>query len=104
VKNGRYGEKDFARSGDKATETVKLPAGPLAQFAHSIEPHLRKLGLPTSLQKGIITLLQDYTVCVKGVELSPEAANVLKLLGIAQATFKITLTHAYSEDGGVVDI
>ena len=28
--------------------------GPLDQFTHSMEPNLRQLGLPTSLQKGII--------------------------------------------------
>ncbi len=33
--------------------------GPLKEFSHSLEPHLRQLGLPTSLQKGI-ELLHVY--------------------------------------------
>ena len=72
-----YGEDDYARSGFVAQETIILPAGPLEDFAHSIEPHLRVLGMPTSLQKGVVTLLQDYTVCLKGQTLSPEQAKIL---------------------------
>ena len=28
-------------------------SGPLTQFAHSLEPHLRQLGLPVLLKKGV---------------------------------------------------
>ena len=72
-----YKEADFARAGDKATETIELAAGPLPQFAHSIEPHLRKLGLPSSLDKGVVTLLKDHTVCKAGEVLNADKANVL---------------------------
>ncbi|KAJ9590702.1 hypothetical protein L9F63_016218, partial [Diploptera punctata] len=72
-----YSENDFARSGSLATETVTLPAGPLHQFPHSIEPHLRQLGLPTSLKKGIVTLLSDFTVCNVDQPLKPEQARIL---------------------------
>lgn len=30
-----------------------LSAGPLTQFPHSLEPHLRQLGLPVMLKKGL---------------------------------------------------
>jgi len=70
-------EKDYARAGFVATETVELPAGPLPQFAHSIEPHLRKLGLPTRLNKGVIELDRNHTVCKKGATLTPEQAKIL---------------------------
>lgn len=60
-----------------ATDTVTLPAGPLPQFPHSIEPHLRQLGMPTSLQKGIVTLLKEFTVCKAGESLKPEQARML---------------------------
>lgn len=72
-----YNEDDYARSGFVTSETVELPAGPLPDFSHSIEPHLRQLGLPTSLQKGVVTLLQDYTVCEEGQTLTPEQARIL---------------------------
>lgn len=72
-----YGEDDYARSGFVATETIELPAGPLPDFAHSIEPHLRQLGMPTALSKGVVTLLKDYTVCKEGQTLAPEPARIL---------------------------
>ena len=72
-----YRERDYARTGDAATETVQLSAGPLNQFPHNIEPYLRQLGLPTSLQKGVVTLLKDFEVCKKGEELTSEQARVL---------------------------
>ena len=40
---------DFARQGSEATHDVTLEAGHLTQFATSIEPHLRSLGLPTKV-------------------------------------------------------
>jgi hypothetical protein len=72
-----YAETDFARSGTVATETVVLDAGPLEDFAHSMEPHLRKLGMPSALNKGVITLLKDYEVCREGVPLTSEQASIL---------------------------
>lgn len=41
-----------------ATETVTLQPGPLEQFPFNMEPYLRQLGLPTSLQKGRLQLNQ----------------------------------------------
>ncbi len=70
-------ELDYARSGARSIHAVELKEGPLEQFAHSLEPHLRSLGLPTSLKKGIVTLIQDHVVCKKGQILSPEQAKLL---------------------------
>jgi len=99
-----YKEADFARAGDKATETIELAAGPLPQFAHSIEPHLRKLGLPSSLDKGVVTLLKDHTLCKAGEVLNADKANVLKLLGHQQATFSLNVSHSFTEDGGLQEM
>lgn len=68
---------DFARTGNIATEEVTIVAGPLTQFQHTMEPELRKLGLHTSLKKGIVTLDTDYTICKKGDKLKPEQARLL---------------------------
>lgn len=75
-------ERDYARSGTKASEEVILKEGPLTQFSHAIEPHLRSLGMPTQLKKGIVTLLQDFTVCKKRQVLTPQQANILVNSGI----------------------
>ena len=72
-----YSCPDFARSGKVATEDVTLTAGALEQFQHTMEPQLRKLGLHTSLKRGIVTLDTDYEVCKKGAKLTPEQAQLL---------------------------
>jgi len=53
----------LVRTGGKAVETVVLPEGPLPEFSHAMEPQLRLLGLPTTLKKGVVTLLHEHTVC-----------------------------------------
>ena len=72
-----YQSKEYARSGNKATQAVNLVAGPLPQFSHALEPQLRKLGLPTSLQRGVVTLDKDYCICEKDAVLTPEQARLL---------------------------
>lgn len=73
----KFEETDYARSGFVVNETVVLPEGPMPDFPHSIEPHLRQLGMPTALKKGIVTLLQEYQVCKNGQTLTPEQAKIL---------------------------
>lgn len=100
----KYRAADFARSGNVATETVILKEGPLPGFQHSMEPQLRQLGLPTSLNRGVITLLHEHTVCKKGEVLSPEKARILKLLGHTMADFTLTATGMWTKDGQWEDL
>jgi len=93
-----YKEPDYARSGNKATQTVHIEAGPMGVFSHSMEPQLRQLGLTTSLQKGVVTLLSDYKVCEKDDVLTPEQARILKLFGHQMATFHLTMDCMWSKD------
>lgn len=95
----KYRDEDYARAGFRATQQVLLDQGPLPQFQHSLEPHLRHLGLPTSLQKGVVTLVKDHEVCKEGEMLKPEQASILKLLGIRMATFKITMEFLWNANG-----
>jgi len=90
-------EIDYARSGNVATETVELDAGPMEQFAFSLEPQLRKLGLPTKLDKGIVTLTADHAVCQIGEKLAPEQAKILQYLGYKMAEFRIHLLCVWSK-------
>lgn len=49
---------------------------------HSMEPQFRKLGMPTSLVKGVPTLQNgDFVVCKKGDKLKVDQAHLLKLFG-----------------------
>ncbi|KAJ2947770.1 hypothetical protein O0L34_g9550 [Tuta absoluta] len=95
-----YEDTEFARSGFVATKDVIIPRGPLEDFSHTMEPQLRRLGLPTSLERGVIHLLKEYQVCKKGTVLTPEQASVLKLLGIQMATFKVTIKCHWTKGKG----
>jgi len=94
-----YSDTDYARSGNTATETITLDAGPLKQFPHSLEPHLRQLGMPTTLEKGVVTLVKDFHVCKEGETLTSEQTRILKLLGNQMAQFKISIDAIWSNDG-----
>ncbi|EPY37861.1 mRNA turnover protein 4 [Angomonas deanei] len=86
------GAQVYARTGQVATEALELKTGPLPQFPHSMFDHLYKLGLNIKLDKGVIHLLQDTTVCEVGDTLSAEAAQLLRLFGVQSAQFRIELT------------
>ena len=60
---------------------------------------MRQLGLPTKLERGVITLTKDFVVCKEGDTLKPEQARILKLLGHQMAEFKIHVTAVWSNDG-----
>ncbi|KAL1244835.1 mRNA turnover protein [Trichinella spiralis] len=94
-------QPEFARSGNKATETITIPAGPLEQFQFTIEPLLRKLGLPVTLEKGVIIMEKDFVVCKKDCVLTPEQAKILELFGIKLAKFKLNPILAWYDDGTV---
>jgi len=93
-----HAKPDYARTNGIATADVVLPEGPLPQFGHAMEPQLRGMGMPTSLKRGIITLLNEYTVCRKGDKLTSEQARILKLLDHKQAEFKVDLVALWSKD------
>ncbi|KAJ4979976.1 hypothetical protein NE237_010756 [Protea cynaroides] len=93
-----YEEYDFARTGSTATEKVELKEGPLDQFTHEMEPFLRKQGMPVRLNKGVVELVSDFVACEEGNPLSPEAARILRLLGIKMATFRLHLICRWSPD------
>lgn len=65
-----------------------------------VEPHLRKLGMPTKLERGIVTLIGKYTVCEKGNVLTPEQAKILKLVGRPMANFKILIECCFTKEDG----
>lgn len=94
---------DFARAGTVATRSFTVPSGIVyslggeidpeedVPMAHSLEPELRKLNMPTTLTKGKITLENEYTVCKEGDVLDSRQTRLLKLFGVATADFKVEL-------------
>jgi len=99
---------DYARAGAPATEEFAIPAGPVLQYgdpiAHTMEPTLRKHGMPTKLNKGVVELLTDFTVCREGDTLTPDQAALLKIFGVQMATFTMQLVGRWEEDTGYARI
>ena len=85
--------EDFATAGTKAAYTVFLKKGTeaLEGYAHSLEPQLQMLGLPTKLNFQKIELFSDVYVCREGQTLNVEQCKILKMLGHKMANFKLTL-------------
>lgn len=105
---------DYARAGTRATRTFVIPAGTVHSragevpaeedlpLAHSIEPSLRKWGVPTRLVKGRVELENEYTVCREGEVLGSGQTTLLKMFGVATAEFNVELKAYWSADTGTV--
>ncbi|KAF9561808.1 hypothetical protein CPC08DRAFT_634865, partial [Agrocybe pediades] len=108
-----FQQPDYARAGNVATRTVILPVGPVMRhhsdppepFPHNEDPQLRKLGLTTSMVKGVPTLTAPHKLCTKGKTLTSEQAQLLKLTGVRMVTFRVGLLSRWdSTTGEVVQI
>ena len=71
-------------------------------LAHSIEPTLRKLGVPSRLVKGKIELDTDYTVCTEGEVLGSGQTTLLKMFGVATAEFGVKIKAYFVAGTGEV--
>lgn len=99
-----FSHPDYARSGNIAQEDAKIEVGPLEQFQHTMEPQLRKLGLHTSLKKGVVHLDVEHQICKKSDKLTPEQARLLKLFGHMQAEFKVKVKMVYNKPGQLFEL
>jgi len=86
-----FRNQEYARAGFVADRDILISEGPQAQFSHSIEPYLRKLGLPVVLREGVILLEKDTHLCNVGEVLTPEQARLLELYNYKLAEFFVTL-------------
>jgi mRNA turnover protein 4 len=115
-----YAALDYARAGVAASHDFVIPRGELRThfgveggeddlIPISQEPHLRKLGVPTRLVKGKVTLeeVEDeneegYVVCRAGEILDSRQTTLLKIFGIRMAEFKVSLKAVWEKSSGTV--
>ena len=103
-----FKQPEFARAGNIATRTVILPVGPVMQrhsdppepFPHNEDPQLRKLGLATTMNRGVPTLNAPHKICEKGKPLTAEQAQLLKLIGERLAVFRVSLLARWDASTG----
>jgi mRNA turnover protein 4 len=109
---------DYARAGTVASREFVIPAGVVysrggeipaeadVAMAHSIEPTLRKLGVPTRLVKGKIMLGEEggegYVVCREGEVLGSGQTTLLKMFGIEMAEFAVEIKAYWERETGKV--
>ncbi|KAK4135329.1 ribosomal protein L10 [Trichocladium antarcticum] len=113
---------DFARAGTVATRTVTVPPGYVystggavaaehdVPVSHSLEPELRRLGMPTRMVKGRVCLGGDeagessegYTICREGQTLDSRQTRLLKLFSVCMSEFSVSLLAYWSAATGEV--
>ncbi|KAF9046685.1 mRNA turnover protein 4-like protein [Panaeolus papilionaceus] len=105
-----FSQPDFARAGNVANRTIILPVGPVMRqhsdppepFPHNEDPQLRKLGLTTSMVRGVPTLTAPHKICQEGKGLTAEQTQLLKLIGVKMVTFRVGLLAWWNAETGDV--
>jgi len=92
-----FRELHFARPGFKATKKFTIPEGPLENCPPQMEPRLRKLGLRTKLNKGIVELTEPTIVCEKHDLLSTQQAQILELFEVKMAEFYLEILAVWKK-------
>lgn len=98
-----FEHEDYARAGAKATHDFRIKEGPVPDGAHgplqhTMEPQLRKYGMPTKLNKGVIEVLSDFVVCKEGKVLDANQAAILKVFDEKMAVFSLKLLGVWRAD------
>jgi len=101
----KYNRAAFARSNDLSNVTVLVKTGPLPQFSHALEGHLReRLKLPVRLNEGVVDLMQDVFLAKDGVRIQPDQSRLLKLFGCAIADFNVKLVSKWEKKKGECEL
>lgn len=115
-------ELDYARSGATAAQEFRIPQGQLHTaygvggeedpLPIAIEPQLRKLGVPTRIVKGKVTLEESapdnmadeegYLVCKEGDVLDSRQTSILKIFGVRMAEFRMSLKAVFDKQNETV--
>lgn len=112
----RFHPSSYARAGIISTRSFTIPAGTLHTRAgeipaledvpleHSIEPTLRKLGVPTRMVKGRVELDGPFEVCREGEVLGSGQTTLLKMFGVTMADFAVEIRAWWVGESGEVKV
>ncbi|KAI2615285.1 ribosomal protein L10 [Hypoxylon sp. NC1633] len=111
------GKVDFARAGTTATRDFVVPCGTVystggevpaehdVPLGHTLEPELRRLGVPVRMVKGRVVLEEGpeghdegegYVVCREGDILDARQTRLLKLFSVCLSEFRIKVLAYWS--------
>ncbi|MFN3804641.1 MAG: 50S ribosomal protein L10 [Pyrobaculum sp.] len=93
-----------ARPGDKAPFDIIVPAGPTNAAPGPIISKFGKLKIPTRVQEGKIWIVKDTVVAKAGQEITPEIAEVLRVVGIRPTFEQLKLAGVIWKKTRYVDI
>ncbi|KAK0621500.1 ribosomal protein L10-domain-containing protein [Bombardia bombarda] len=113
---------DFARSGTVAPRTFTIPPGVVystggevpaehdVPVAQSLEPELRRLGVPVRMVRGKVVLgeesgeggFEGYTICKEGQTLDARQTRLLKLFSVCMSEFRVKLLAYWTAANGQV--
>lgn len=88
---------DYARAGFIPQETIVVSAGNLEQFPHTMVDQFRRLGMSVRLNRGVVVLPNDFTLCTADVPITPEQGRLLELFGHQLATFRVHLVSMWKQ-------
>lgn len=115
---------DFARAGATAPRAFTIPEGPVMStggevppahdvpLGHTLEPELRRLGVPTRMVRGKIVLGEEdggsgaaaYQVCRAGDVLDSRQTRLLKLFSVCLSEFTVAVRAYWSAASGEVKV
>jgi large subunit ribosomal protein L10 len=93
-----------AQPGDKAPFDIVVPAGPTNASPGPIISKFGKLKIPTRVQEGKIWIVKDAVVAKAGQEITPEIAEVLRVVGIEPVFEQLRLLGVIWRGKRFVDI
>ncbi|KAL8694453.1 MAG: hypothetical protein Q9218_000865 [Villophora microphyllina] len=107
-----YHPLSYARAGTTSTFAFTLPSGALVYnnvaeenvpIAAHQEPTLRKLGVPTRMEKGRVMLEEPFEVCKEGEVLGSGQTTLLKMFGVQMAEFGVRVRAWWTKETGEVN-
>lgn len=107
-----YHPLSYARAGTISTSAFSLLSGPLVYdpegestpIPAEQEPMLRKLGVPTRMEKGRVMLDEPFEVCKEGEILGSGQTTLLKMFRVTMAEFRVSVKACWTKETGEVRV